>query len=91
MANYLTKEQTQAIVAEYGGDAANTGSTAAQVALITHKIKGLSEHLNRNAKDFSCKRTLLTLVSQRKKLLKYVAAKDIVKYRQLLEKLNLRK
>ncbi len=91
MANYLTKEQKQEIVAQYGGEALNTGSTEAQIALFTHKLKGLAEHLNRNKKDFSCQRTLLKLVGQRKSLLQYLAAKDITKYRQLIEKLNIRK
>jgi len=91
MAIYITKEQKEAIFKEYGGSEKNSGNTEAQIALFTHRIKGLTEHLQRNKKDFSCKRTLLSLVGKRKRLLKYLAAKDIVKYRELIQKLGLRK
>ena len=91
MPEYLTKEQRFAIFKEFGGSETNSGSTEGQVALFTHRIKGLSEHLKKNKKDFSCKRTLLTLVGKRKRLLQYLAKKDIAKYRALIEKLGLRK
>ena len=88
---YITKEQKEEIFQEYGGSKTNSGSTEAQVALFTYRIKSLTAHLQKNKKDFSCKRTLLSLVGKRKRLLKYLAAKDIVKYRELIEKLGLRK
>ncbi|MFT5165079.1 MAG: small subunit ribosomal protein S15 [Saprospiraceae bacterium] len=91
MANYLTKEQTEEIFTEYGGLATNSGSAEGQIALFTHRIKGLSQHLHTNKKDNSCKRTLLTLVGKRRRLLKYLASKDIEKYRALIEKLGIRK
>lgn len=91
MANYLTKEQTAEIFTEYGGSGTNSGSTEGQIALFTHRIKGLSQHLHTNKKDYSCKRTLLTLVGKRRRLLKYLASKDIEKYRALIEKLGIRK
>ncbi|MFT4663770.1 MAG: small subunit ribosomal protein S15 [Polaribacter sp.] len=90
MAIYLTKEKTDAIFAEYGGSASNTGSTEGQIALFTFRIKELSQHLQRNKKDHSCRRTLLTLVGKRKRLLFYLAKKDIMKYRALIEKLEIR-
>ena len=90
MANYLTKKQKEEIFAEYGGSSSNTGSTEAQIALFTHRIKGLSDHLQKNKKDHSCRRTLLTLVGKRKRLLFYLAKKDILKYRALIEKLGIR-
>ncbi len=91
MPEYLTKEQRQEIFKEFGGSETNSGSTEAQVALFTHRIKALSEHLKENRKDYSCKRTLLTLVGKRKRLLTYLSRKDINKYRALIEKLGLRK
>lgn len=88
---YLSKEKTEEIFAEYGGSAGNSGSTEGQIALFTYRIKCLSDHLQTNKKDHSCRRTLLTLVGKRRRLLKYLAKKDITKYRQLIEKLNIRK
>ena len=91
MANYLTKEEVSNIFKEYGGTDKNSGSTEGQVALFTARIKGLSDHLQSNKKDHSCRRTLLTLVGKRKRLLRYLASKDIEKYRALIEKLGIRK
>ena len=91
MAEYLTKEKKEEIFKEYGGSAQNTGSIEGQVALYTFRINALSQHLNENKKDHSCRRSLLTLVGKRKSLLKYLAKKDIQKYRDLIEKLGIRK
>jgi small subunit ribosomal protein S15 len=90
MATYLTKEKLDAIFVQYGGDVKNTGSSEAQVALFTFRIASLSAHLKINAKDHSTRRALLTLVGKRRRLLKYVAAQDIVKYRELIAKLGIR-
>jgi small subunit ribosomal protein S15 len=79
------------IFKEYGGTEANTGSVEGQVALFTARINKISDHLKSNKKDFSSTRTLLKLVGKRKRLLQYLAKKDINKYRELIEKLNLRK
>ncbi len=91
MANYLTKENTEAIFKDFGGSEKNTGSIEGQIALFTHRIAGLSKHLESNKKDHSTRRTLLTLVGKRRKLLKYLAKKDIQGYRDILEKLHIRK
>ena len=91
MAVYLKKEKVEEIFKEYGGSESNTGSVEGQIALFTFRIKGLSEHLKENKKDHSCRRTLLSLVGKRKRLLNYLAKKDIQKYRDLIEKLGLRK
>ncbi len=91
MANYLTKEDKLKIFKEFGGSETNTGSTEGQIALATHKIKGLAEHLKRNKKDHSSRKTLLGLVGKRRRMLRYLAGKDIVKYRELIEKLGIRK
>ena len=88
---YLTPEKTGEIFKEFGGDAKNSGSTEGQIALFTFRIKSLSEHLERNKKDHSCRRTLLTLVGKRRRLLAYLMKKDIVKYRAIIEKLGIRK
>lgn len=91
MATYLPKEKINEIFAEYGGSAKNTGSTEGQVALFTYRIKSLSDHLRINHKDHSSRRALLTLVGKRRRLLNYLAANDIQKYRDLIAKLNIRK
>ena len=90
MATYLPKEKMDEIFAEHGGGAKNTGSTEGQVALFTFRIQELSKHLQSNRKDHSCKRTLLTLVGKRRRLLRYLSKKDIVGYRALIEKLGIR-
>ena len=91
MAVYYAKEKVSSIVAEYGGDASNTGNTEAQVALLTFRIESLSQHLRINKKDHSTRRALIMMVAQRKSLLTYYAKKDIYKYRALIERLGLRK
>ena len=91
MAEYLSKEKREEIFKEYGGSEKNTGSIEGQVAVLTFRIKALSDHLRQNKKDFSCKRALLTMVGKRKRLLQYLAKKDITLYRELIEKLGIRK
>lgn len=87
----LTKEEKFAVAAEYGADEKNTGSTEVQVALLTKRILELTEHFKVHKKDHNSRRGLLKLVGKRRKLLKYLQKKDITKYRELIEKLNLRK
>jgi len=91
MAEYLTQERKDEIFTEFGGSAKNTGSVEGQVALFTERIKGLARHLETNKKDHGSRRALLTLVGKRKRLLKYLAAKDITKYREIIAKLGIRK
>jgi small subunit ribosomal protein S15 len=91
MSAYLTSEKKSAIITEFGGSAANTGSVEAQIALFTNRIQGMSSHLKDNQKDQSCRRALLTLVGKRKKLLTYLHDKDLASYREVLTKLNIRK
>lgn len=87
----LTAEKKIEIFTEFGGNAANTGAVESQVAMLTHRINHISEHLRTHRKDFSSTRSLYKMVGQRKRLLKYLAHKDIKRYREILEKLNLRK
>ena len=91
MATYLSKEKKEEIFNEYGGANTNTGSTEAQIALFTYRIAGLTDHLKTNKKDHSSRRALLTLVGKRKGLLNYLAKKDIIRYREIIEKLKIRK
>ncbi|MBK8346518.1 MAG: 30S ribosomal protein S15 [Saprospiraceae bacterium] len=91
MSVYLSEEKKNEIFAEYGGSATNTGSIEGQIALFTYRIKSLSEHLKDNKHDNSCKRSMLSLVGKRKRLLKYLMSKDIQGYRNLIEKLGIRK
>lgn len=88
---YLSDEKKTEIITEFGGSESNTGAVQVQIAIFTHRIKGLSNHLKENKKDNSTKRSLLTMVGKRKKLLKYYQAKNIEGYRSLIEKLGIRK
>lgn len=91
MAIYLSSEKKAEIFREYAGSEKNTGSVEGQVALFTYRIQMLSEHLRSNKKDHSCRRALVAMVGKRKQLLQYLAKKDINQYRQLIERLGLRK
>lgn len=79
-----------AIVAEHRRAAADTGSTEVQVALLTARINHLTEHFKSHKKDHHSRRGLLKMVSRRRKLLSYLKDRDVVRYRDLIAKLNLR-
>ena len=87
----LTKEKKSEIINNFGNSASNTGSTEAQVALLTERINHISSHIDGQKKDFNTSRSLLKLVGQRKRLLKYLHDTNLTSYRQIIEKLNLRK
>ncbi len=89
--SYLTKEKVSGIFTEFGGKASNTGSIEGQIALLTERINGISEHLQANKKDFSTHRGLMKMVGQRKRLLTYMSKHNLQGYRALIEKLGLRK
>ena len=82
---------TQAIIKEYQKDASDTGSADVQIALLTARIRHLTEHFKTHKKDHHSRRELLRLVSQRKKLLSYVKNNDITSYAELISRLGLRK
>ena len=88
---YLSKEVKADIFKKYGGSEGNTGSTEGQIALFTHRINHLTEHLKRNKKDYNTERSLVRLVGKRRSLLDYMIKKDIVNYRELIKELNIRK
>jgi small subunit ribosomal protein S15 len=87
----VTKEKKASIVLEFGGNAKNTGSIDAQIALLTEEINEISKHLQANKKDFSTHRGLMRKVGQRKRLLSYLNKHNITGYRALIERLGLRK
>lgn len=87
----LTKEVKSAIVKEYQRDAKDTGSVEVQVAILTEEIKVLTEHLKEHIHDFHSKRGLLQKVGKRRSLLDYLRKTDVVRYRELISKLGLRK
>jgi small subunit ribosomal protein S15 len=87
----LTAERKQEIVTQFGENAQDTGSTRVQVALLTARINDLTEHLRSNKKDHASRRGLLMLVGQRRRLLNYLAKRDLEGYRALIAELGLRR
>ena len=87
----ITKEIKAQLIAEYGKNAEDTGSTEVQIALLTYRIKDLTEHLKANNNDHHSRRGLLMMVGKRRGLLNYLKSKDIEGYRTLIEKLGIRK
>ena len=87
----LTKDQKAETLKEFGLHETDTGSPEAQVALLTVRIRQLTEHLKFHKHDHHSRRGLLLLVGRRKGLLQYLAANDIKRYRSLIERLGLRR
>ncbi|MDZ7719528.1 MAG: 30S ribosomal protein S15 [Balneolaceae bacterium] len=87
----ITKEKKQEIIDNFGGSAENSGSTEAQIAIFTARINDLTEHLSENKLDHSSRRGLLKMVGKRRRLLNYLKDTDIVKYRELIKELGIRK
>ena len=83
--------QKQQVLKQYQRSGKDTGSPEVQIALLTERINGLTEHFKTHVKDFHSRRGLRKLVSQRRKLLDYLKRKDADKYRGLIERLSLRK
>ncbi len=87
----LTKEDKSKIIDDYKVNESDTGSPEVQIAILTTRINELTEHLKLHKKDHSSRRGLLKMVGTRSALLKYVRSKDMVCYRQLIQRLGLRK
>ncbi len=87
----ITAEEKKNIFKKFGGVEENTGTTEGQIALFTHRINYLTEHLKSNKKDHASRRGLLKLVGKRRRLLNYLMKKDIQKYRELIKELGIRK
>ncbi len=87
----LSAAEKTAIVQEFGGSEANTGSTEVQVALLTANINKLQSHFKDNDKDHHSRRGMIRMVNQRRKLLAYLKSKDLDGYSELIKKLGLRR
>jgi small subunit ribosomal protein S15 len=88
---YLSKEVKKEIFAKFGKSEADTGSAEGQIALYTHRIKHLTEHLKKNRKDFGTQLAVQKLVGKRRAQLNYLMNKDIARYRVIIKQLELRK
>ena len=86
----LDLETKKQIIAEFGTKEGDTGSPEVQVALLSRRISDLTEHLKTHKHDHHSRRGLLILVGQRRRLLQYLAKKDIARFRELRERLGIR-
>ena len=87
----LDSATKQEIIAEYGSKPGDTGSPEVQIAMLTRRISDLTEHLKTHKHDHHSRRGLLLLVGKRRRLLKYLQATDIERYRALIERLGIRR
>ena len=87
----ITVEEKAKIIEEYKMHEGDTGSPEVQIAILSYRIKTLTEHLKLNKKDFHSKRGMMKMVGHRRNLLSYLMKKDINRYRAIVEKLGLRK
>ncbi len=86
----LSKDVKSSIIAEYARAQGDTGSPEVQIALLTQRIRDLTEHLRTHKHDHHCRRGLLKLVGQRRRLLNYLKKTDIERYRALIARLGIR-
>ena len=86
----ISKERTAELIAEYGKNAQDSGSAEVQVAILTERIRNLTEHLKEHPKDHHTRRGLLMLVGKRRRLLVYIKNRDILEYRELIKKRGIR-
>ncbi len=87
----IKKDKTIEIIKDFGGNETDSGSADVQVAILTERIKNLTEHLKLHKKDFGSRRGLLSMVGQRRNLLKYIKNKNEDEYLKLIKKLGLRR
>lgn len=87
----ISKEKKAEIIKAYGRTLEDTGSPEVQIAILTERIRELTEHLKVNKKDHHSRRGMLKMIGQRRNLLAYLQKKDLEGYRALIEKLGLRK
>ncbi len=88
---YLSQEVKEKIFEKHGKSKSDTGSAEGQIALFTHRIDHLTNHLKANHKDYNTERSLVKLVGKRRSLLDYLMKKDILRYRAIVKELGLRK
>lgn len=86
----LTQQQKQEIMSEHQVHETDTGSADLQVAMLSRRIKQLSDHLQNNKKDYASRQGLLKMIGRRKRLLGYIQNKDVNRYRELIQKLGIR-
>ena len=86
----MDKQRKQEIIKTYGRTEGDTGSPEVQVAILTERIRNLTEHLKEHPKDHHTRRGLLMLVGKRRRLLVYIKNRDILEYRELIKKLGIR-
>ena len=86
----LNKDQKTQIIKEFQKDEKDTGSAEVQIAILTQRIKELTEHLKANKKDHSSRRGLFKMIRRRKGLLNYLKVNDIERYRAIIEKVGIR-
>lgn len=86
----ITKERTAELIAEFGKDANDSGNPAVQVAILSERIRNLTEHLKMHKKDNHSRRGLMMLIGKRRGLLKYIKNRNIDEYRALIQKLGIR-
>lgn len=87
----ITAERKQEVISEYATAEADTGSPEVQVAILSERIRNLTEHLKAHKKDFHSRRGLLMMVGQRRRLLDYLKRKEVSRYERLVERLGLRR
>jgi small subunit ribosomal protein S15 len=87
----ISKEEKRKLIEEYGKDGKDTGAAEVQIAIFSHRIKALTEHLKKHPKDHSTRRGLLKMVGKRRRLLNYLVDRDIERYRAIIKKLGIRK
>jgi len=87
----MDKQSKAEIIKKYGGNEADTGSTVVQVAILSAKIKELTEHLKANKKDNHSRRGLIAMVNKRRKLLKYLKREDLDAYEKITDELGIRR
>ena len=87
----ITKEEKAKLIKKHGNSETDTGSSAAQIAILTERINNITEHLRENKKDHSGRRGLLIMVSKRRKLLNYTKKKNMTEYMELIKELKIRK
>ena len=87
----ITTERKAEVIEEYATAKGDTGSPEVQIAILTNRINTLSEHMQANKKDFGSRRGLLAMVAKRRKLLDYLKAKDVGRYKDIIKKLSIRR
>ncbi|MFQ6673502.1 MAG: 30S ribosomal protein S15 [Fidelibacterota bacterium] len=87
----LTKERKRSLIEKFGADEKDAGSVEVQISMLTERIRDLTKHFDRHPKDHHSRRGLVSLVSKRRRLLKYLMRRDYGGYKKLIEELGIRK